>query len=342
MTSSCSARVPFRNYSFRLTFSLAAVALLLASMGIAQPVSGDALPDAPSTRRTFLLAAAQAQSGSNPPAITIPAGTRLNLVLANTVDSRKTKTGDQVSAQVTTPVVLNNEVVIPAGTFVQGKAQKLTRRGTQVEMQLKSASLVFPDGFVANAGGPVTMESDEWTALNNPSPGSKAAIILVPLISLPVGALIGKATDSQHTTNFAGTTFTTESHTGLVVGTTVGFAAGLGTSLALMARSHGFYIQGGAPMSVTLPQAVTLTEQQVQDSNNGSTNQPPLVPVRPPHTSSATTDTTDHGTCWTPGSPGTPDVVIPGTPPIGDSPGTPSTVIPGIPATPPTPYPCPW
>jgi len=50
---------------------------------------------------------------------------------------------------------------------------------------------------------------------------------------------------------------------------------------------------------------------------------------------------TDPGTCWTPGTPGTPDIDIPGTPAIGNSPGTPSTHIPGIPATPPTPHPCP-
>lgn len=44
--------------------------------------------------------------------------------------------------------------------------------------------------------------------------------------------------------------------------------------------------------------------------------------------------------CHTPGTPGTPDVTIPGfpaTPPVGDFPGTPGTpdiVVPGVPATP--------
>lgn len=45
--------------------------------------------------------------------------------------------------------------------------------------------------------------------------------------------------------------------------------------------------------------------------------------------------------CYTPGTLGTPDIVIPGIPAMGDSPGTPTTVIPGIPPTPPMPYPCP-
>jgi hypothetical protein len=52
-------------------------------------------------------------------------------------------------------------------------------------------------------------------------------------------------------------------------------------------------------------------------------------------------------TCWSPGSPGTPDIVIPGTPPtppIGDTPGLPGTpdiIVPGIPATPARVGPCP-
>jgi hypothetical protein len=44
--------------------------------------------------------------------------------------------------------------------------------------------------------------------------------------------------------------------------------------------------------------------------------------------------------CYAPGTPGTPDITVPGfpwIPPIGDSPGTPGTpdvLIPGVPATP--------
>ena len=51
--------------------------------------------------------------------------------------------------------------------------------------------------------------------------------------------------------------------------------------------------------------------------------------------------TGNNGTCYTPGAPGTPPTVIPGTPSIGDSPGTPNVMIAGTPAIPGTPYPCP-
>jgi hypothetical protein len=201
-------------------------------------------------------------------------------VLTHPVDSKTTPTGDNISALITAPVILNDQVVIPVGTFVQGKVEKLTRRGTQAEMLMQSISLVFPDGYIANASGPVNIESDQWTAWSNPSSGSKAAMILVPMISLPLGALIGHAADGKQTTNLGGMPITTTSHTGLVVGTTVGFVGGLATSFALMARSHGFYIQEGSPLKMTLPHPVTLTQTQINASQSAPAP-PPMPIVRP-------------------------------------------------------------
>jgi hypothetical protein len=273
-SSSCSSNPLSRSHfifqQVRMAGATLAI-LLIATFSLAESPAPDSLPDAPS-----------AQASTNPaqtdqPPITVPAGTRLTLVLAHPVDSKTTPTGDNISAQITAPVILHDQVVIPAGTFVQGKVEKLTRRGTQAEMLMQSISLVFPDGYVANAGGPVNIESDQWTAWNNPSGKSKAAIILVPMISLPLGALIGHAADGKQTTNLGGMPITTTSHTGLVVGTTVGFAGGLATSFALMARSHGFYIQEGSPLTMTLPHPVTLAQAQIDDAVQKAATQPTSV-----------------------------------------------------------------
>lgn len=179
--------------------------LVIATFSIAEPPATDSLPDAPSAAQA---SSTSAQTADQPP-ITVPAGTRLTLVLTHPVDSRTTPTGDNISALITAPVILNNQVVVPAGTFVQGKVEKLTRRGTQAEMLMQSIALVFPDGYIANTGGPVNIESEQWTAWNNPSNGAKAAIFLVPMISLPLGALIGHAADGKHTTNLGGMPITT-------------------------------------------------------------------------------------------------------------------------------------
>lgn len=282
MTSSSCGSNP--STFFRLSQLITARVLLtlavclLATSSFAQRVALEALPDAPSAAQ----ASADQSPGPERMRTTIPAGTRLTLVLTHSVDSNVTHGGDEIFAQTTAPVILNDQVVIPAGTYVQGRVQKLTRRGTQAEMLMQSAKLVFPNGYIADAGGPVNIESDQWTAWNNPSGGHKAAIILVPLITMPVGALIGSAADGKQTSMLGGMTITTQSHKGLVIGTTVGFVAGLGTSFGLMAHSRQFYIDAGSALSMKLPQPITLTEAQIKDAvEKAATQPPPVVQKRP-------------------------------------------------------------
>ncbi|MCU1310775.1 MAG: hypothetical protein JWO20_1900, partial [Candidatus Angelobacter sp.] len=108
--------------------------------------------------------------------ITIPAGTHLAMALTHPVDSKTIHRGDEIFAQTTSPVIVSNQVVIPAGTFVQGKVDKLARRGSRGELLMRSVSVVFPNGYVASIGGPVNMESDEGTAWNNPGSATKVAL----------------------------------------------------------------------------------------------------------------------------------------------------------------------
>jgi hypothetical protein len=224
---------------------------------------------------------------------------------------------------------------------VQGKVEKLTRRGSRGELLMQSMSVVFPNGYVASVSGPINLESEEGTAWNNPGTGAKVGVIAAPLAGLGAGALIGSAAHTTHTTNFAGMTTTSSTPKGLAIGSIVGLAAGGVVAFVLLARGHNFYVEVGSPLEMTLPQPVTLAEGQIADSLREAAAHPaPLPPVakRPPPPMPASSST---GTCYIPGTPGTPDTYIPGTPPIGSSPGTPGTVIPGRPATPSIPYPCP-
>jgi hypothetical protein len=90
---------------------------------------------------------------------TLPGGTRLVLILTHPVDSRTTRRGDGIYTETTAPVTLDKRVVMPAGTFVQGKVEKLTRHGTRAEMVMRSVAIIFPDGYVTNIGGPMTIKA---------------------------------------------------------------------------------------------------------------------------------------------------------------------------------------
>jgi len=270
--------------------------------------------------------------------IAIPAGTHLALALTHPVDSHSTRRGDEIFAQTTSPVIVANQVAIPAGTFVQGRVDKVTRRGTRGELLMQSISIVFPNGYVATIQGPLNMESDEGTAWSNPSSAERAGIIAAPLAGLGIGAAIGA---SQHTTDsstLGGTTLTASSPKGLAIGSLVGLAAGGAVSLVLLVRSQHFYVEEGSPLELSLPEPVTLA--QIQNSTpEGTTASTPAAPSGlPPSPMPASAQ---HGTCYIPGRPGTPATYIPGTPGSVDSPGTPDTYIPGTPPTPPIPYSCP-
>jgi len=290
--------------------------------------------------------------------VTIPAGTRIALVLTHPVQSRSMRRGDDIYAQVISPVNNGDEVVIPAGTFVQGTFDRLGRKGDRGELRLQSMSITFPDGYVAPISGPVTLESEEGYAIKDPGHGRALGAIALPLAGIGLGALIGHSVGTSESTL---TTTLPPGCTGpppfclssslsvpgskakaTAIGAGVGGAAGMIASITLLVGSHHFFLDVGAPIEMTLQQPVSLETNEVADAVQQSEHHPTSPyqvaprPVAPPPPDPAV----DHGTCYAPGTPGTPPTVIPGAPGPDGIPGPPTT-IPGTPPTPGTPYPCP-
>jgi hypothetical protein len=280
-----------------------------------------------------------AVSAAQPDVVTIPAGTSFALVLTNPLSSKSMHRGDEVYAQTTAPVIVGERVVIPAGIFVQGKLEKLTRSGSRAAMLINSASLVFPNGYVARIAGPLTVESDEGTAWRDPSSSARAGAIIAPIAGGGLGAAIGSAFHTTQSSTLGGTTITSSSPKGLAIGSMVGVAVGVVVSVAILLNSRHFFVDVGSPMEMTLPQPLALSANQVAAAARQAQEHPVAIPMPAPRP--LPFPPYDRGVCYTPGTPGTPPTVIPGTPPIGDSPGTPATVIPGSPPIPGTAYPCP-
>jgi hypothetical protein len=127
---------------------------------------------------------------------------------------------------------------------------------------------------------------------------------------------------------------------GMAIGGGVGLAAGGIASLALCSTPPIFFLDVGAPVEMVLQHPFSVEQYQVAEAVRDAERRPaPQQPISP-LTQFLPSTNNDPGICYTPGTPGTPDIDIPGTPAVGESPGTPSTHIPGIPATPP-PHPCP-
>jgi hypothetical protein len=301
-------------------------------------VPAQAQPPSPPDAQTM-----PAPAPPNPATETIPAGTRFALVLTNPIFSNTTHRGDEIHAQTTAPIAVGDHVVIPGGIFVQGKVDKLTRRGNHSEMLMQSVAVIFPDGYVSNIAGPLTIESEEGTAWLNPSGGVKAGAIIAPMAGLGLGALIGSTAHTTQSSTLGGTTITSSTPKGLAIGSVVGLAAGGVVALVLLTHSHQFFVDVGSPMEMTLSQPLTLAQAQVVDRDRKAQEHPAVVPMPAPRSPPVAFPSTsiDHGTCFTPDTPGSPPTVIPGTPAGPDGVPGPPTVIPGTPPTPGTPYPCP-
>src|SRR5271155_1253446 len=133
--------------------------LLLTLSGLAQQTSQTT--SAPDSQTTSQDALASAKAAPEATAVTVPAGTSIALVLTHPIQSRYIHRGDDIYAQVISPVASGSQVVIPAGILVQGKVDKLGHNGDRGEIRLHSMSITYPDGYVASIAGPITLESDQ-------------------------------------------------------------------------------------------------------------------------------------------------------------------------------------
>lgn len=211
---------------------------------------------------------ATAQARPDAPAnISIPAGTRIELVLTQDVDSRQMHRGDQIRAQITNPVIAAGRGVIPPGSYLEAEINKLAASHSRAEILLDSASIIFPDGGVLAIPGPLTIETGEYTAWRNPSDAKRTVAFVMPVIGGALGTLIGSRFRTTETIGSGPTTLTTTSVSmkALAIGSTVGLGAGL-TTMALLLRTHHFFLAQGSPMELRLSTAVTVPSAEVSQA----------------------------------------------------------------------------
>ena len=249
--------------------------------------------------------------------ITIPAGVRIFAQLQRPLSTRTAKPGDSIYMQVTFPVTVGNAVVIPAGTYLLATLDTVQRIGwihRSVAFQLRLASMVFSNGYVATVAEPAQAEPRDPSALG---PGERPAALMLasgaaPVAGLAIGAMAG-------------------GKNGAWLGSEVGGAVGLVTFIVAAAHSGEYQLGPGFPLALRSQAPMTLDAARIADAAR----------------TAATVQHHPNKSCYTPGTLGTPDTFIPGTPgtpPMGDMPGTPDTpptIIPGTPGTPGYWHPCP-
>jgi hypothetical protein len=91
-----------------------------------------------------------ASPGANPNLLTIPAGSQIPISLAQAISTKNAREGDPVYAQTTFPFVLNQRVLVPPGTYIQGKISRVERAGHghgRAEILMHFTSMIYPSGY---------------------------------------------------------------------------------------------------------------------------------------------------------------------------------------------------
>jgi hypothetical protein len=98
----------------------------------------------------FAMSAVLAQDAPAPPALTLPAATKVELGLTSPIWARTAAPGDSVYAETTFPVVSGGAIAIPPGTYVKGSIDILFRatpRAGNAELRMSFTELVFANGY---------------------------------------------------------------------------------------------------------------------------------------------------------------------------------------------------
>jgi len=130
-----------RILSTLLVLSLSLSALTFAQSSSAPPANGASLPPA---------------AAENSNVVVIPADTKVPIVLKQTISTKNTREGDAVYAETTFPVVVNDRIIIPAGTYVQGRISHIERAGRvkgRAEVLMHFTTLIYPSGYTVMLPG---------------------------------------------------------------------------------------------------------------------------------------------------------------------------------------------
>ena len=208
----------------------------------AQPgaATTSAAPGAP-TPVTQSPAAAEPAAPPAPPApeyreVTIPAGTRLSVVLDTTVASDKSQVEDRVLAYLDQPVVIDEMTVVPRNAKVFGTVTEATRSG-----KVKGLARIVVRFRQMSVSDGETLDIKTASVVREAQSTKKKDATKVGIGAVG-GAIIGGIAGGGK---------------GAAIGTAVG--GGVGTGAVMMTRGDEVELAAGTPLKVQLTAPLTVS-----------------------------------------------------------------------------------
>jgi len=188
--------------------------------------------------------------------LTVPAGTKVLLSLIHPISTKAAKIGDGVYLKSSFPVTINNEMVIPPNTYVQGEITDVKRPGRvkgKAELRFRFTTLIFPSGYTVYMPGAVEnipamehseVKDKEGTIQADGQKGKDAGTIAG---TAATGAVIGAETAAVRGAGI-----------GSGAGIGGGIGAAIGTGLVLLTRGQDVRLEPGTAVEMVFERPVTL------------------------------------------------------------------------------------
>jgi type IV secretion system protein VirB10 len=192
-----------------------------------------------------------AKSATSGGKVMIPAGTQVPIVLKQALTTKSARPGDPVYAATSFPVVDNGRIIIPAGTYVQGRISSVKRGGTvkgRAEILIHFTTLIYPSGYTVMLPGSIegvpgsertNIKDEEGTIQQS---GQKGHELGTAAKTAGTGAVIGAAA--------------TRSVKGAGIGGAAGGVAGL--AIGMLTRDKDVRMEAGSSLEMVIQRDVPL------------------------------------------------------------------------------------
>jgi type IV secretion system protein VirB10 len=190
----------------------------------------------------------------------VPNGTRVPLVLLNSISTKHASPGDLVYLESVFPVVIDGRILIPPGTYISGSVTNVKRTGRvkgRGELYLRFEQMILPNGTIRDLTGrvgsmdgrsPEDFDREEGRITAESSKGEDTRTVAeTTAAGTSIGAIAGAA---------GGRTAM-----GLGIGAAAGAAAGL--IGVLTSRGPEAILEKGTQLDMVLDRDLHFTEQEV-------------------------------------------------------------------------------
>ena len=200
-----------------------------------------------------------------PVRVTVPAGTKIPLVLKHAISTKSVRPGDPVYLQTNFPVAQDNRILIPSGTYVQGVVDSIKRPGRvsgRAELLMHFTTLIFPNGYTVTIPGAV-----------EGVPGADNSKVKDKEGTIQADSQKGKDATTIAQTTGAGAAVGALAAGGKGAGIGAGAGGVLGLATVLLSRGQDVRMEAGSTVEMELQRALILEEARVTTTNRD------LVPV---------------------------------------------------------------